>query len=164
MADVRPLRGIRYNREIVDDLARVITPPFDVISLEAQERYYARDPYNVIRLELGRESASDTTLDNRYTRSAAAFGEWRAVLRSQPQRIAPVLACGRACGEYAAVVVAARLLSVTCTARRGGSILHASRICAHAVSGQYLAAVCPGLGHRRNRSRRVCRARASRPL
>jgi uncharacterized protein (DUF1015 family) len=78
MADVRPLRGIRYNREIVDDLARVITPPFDVISLEAQERYYARDPYNVIRLELGRESASDTTLDNRYTRSVATFAEWRA--------------------------------------------------------------------------------------
>ena len=77
MADVRPLRGIRYNQEIVSDLARVITPPFDVISPEAQERYYARDPYNVIRLELGREFASDTTLDNRYTRSAAAFAEWR---------------------------------------------------------------------------------------
>src|SRR5579872_6310092 len=77
MADVRPLRGIRYNQEIVSDLARVITPPFDVISPEAQERYYERDPYNVIRLELGREFASDTTLDNRYTRSAAAFAEWR---------------------------------------------------------------------------------------
>ena len=78
MAEVRPLRGIRYNREIVDDLARVITPPFDVISPEAQERYYARDPYNMIRLELGREDTNDTTLDNRYTRSAAAFAEWRA--------------------------------------------------------------------------------------
>ena len=77
MADVRPLRGIRYNQEIADDLARVITPPFDVISPEAQERYYARDPYNVIRLELGREDTNDTTLDNRYTRSAATFAEWR---------------------------------------------------------------------------------------
>lgn len=78
MADVRPLRGIRYNREIVDDLARVITPPFDVITPEAQERYYERDPYNVIRLELGREDTNDSTLDNRYTRSAATFAEWRA--------------------------------------------------------------------------------------
>lgn len=78
MADVRPLRGIHYNREIVDDLARVITPPFDVISPEAQERYYARGPYNMIRLELGREDTNDSALDNRYTRSAAAFGEWRA--------------------------------------------------------------------------------------
>lgn len=78
MADVRPLRGIRYNREIIDDLARVITPPFDVITLEAQERYYERDPYNMIRLELGREDTNDSTLNNRYTRSAATFAEWRA--------------------------------------------------------------------------------------
>jgi len=35
MADVRPLRGIRYVHKPVDDLAQVVTPPFDVISKEA---------------------------------------------------------------------------------------------------------------------------------
>jgi uncharacterized protein (DUF1015 family) len=77
MADVQPLRGIRYSTKIVGDLSQVITPPFDVISDEAQARYYTRSPYNVIRLELGQEYQGDTTLNNRYTRAAAAFAEWR---------------------------------------------------------------------------------------
>lgn len=77
MADVRPLSGIRYTSQAVNDLAQVITPPFDVISAEAQARYYARHPYNVIRLELGQTTAADTTLDNRYTRAAATLAEWR---------------------------------------------------------------------------------------
>nr|HET6904744.1 DUF1015 domain-containing protein [Ktedonobacteraceae bacterium] len=77
MADVRALRGIRYNDEVVSDLAEVVTPPYDVISKEAQAKYYARNPYNVIRLELGEEQVGDNTLNNRYTRAAAALAEWR---------------------------------------------------------------------------------------
>lgn len=77
MADVRPLRGIRYNSEAASDLAQVVTPPFDVISPEAQARYYARHPYNIIRLELARDEAGDTTLNNRYTRAARTLAEWR---------------------------------------------------------------------------------------
>ena len=42
MADVRPLPGIRY--AATENLAALVTPPYDVISAEAQERYYARDP------------------------------------------------------------------------------------------------------------------------
>jgi len=75
MADVEPLRGIRY--EAIGDLTQIVTPPFDVISEEAQARYYARNPYNVIRLELGQEQPGDTTLNNRYTRSASTLAEWR---------------------------------------------------------------------------------------
>jgi uncharacterized protein (DUF1015 family) len=77
MAEVRPLRGLRYAREKVGDLAQVVTPPFDVISKEAQARYYERSPYNVIRLELGRVLPTDDTLDNVYTRAAATLAEWR---------------------------------------------------------------------------------------
>ena len=87
MADVRPLRGIRYASETVKDLAQVITPPFDVISPEAQERYYARNPYNVVRLELGKTTAEDTMLNNRYTRASQTLAEWRlaGVLRQEAQ-------------------------------------------------------------------------------
>ncbi|MGH2510060.1 MAG: DUF1015 family protein, partial [Ktedonobacteraceae bacterium] len=77
MADVRPLHGIRYAPKTVGELAQVVTPPFDVISAEAQERYYASNPYNVIRLELGKMTAADTTLNNRYTRAATTLAEWR---------------------------------------------------------------------------------------
>jgi uncharacterized protein (DUF1015 family) len=78
MADVQPLRGIRYASDVIGDLAQIITPPFDVISEEAQARYYGRNSYNVIRLELGVELPGDMILDNRYTRAAATFAEWRA--------------------------------------------------------------------------------------
>ncbi len=77
MAEVRPLRGIRYNTEKVGTIANVVTPPYDVISKEAQAAYYARSPYNVIRLELGQTTAEDGPLNTVYTRAAATLAEWR---------------------------------------------------------------------------------------
>src|SRR5579859_1691566 len=77
MADVQPLRGIRYDSQRAGNLAEMITPPYDVISEEDQARYYGRSPYNIIRLELGRDEADDSTLNNRYTRAAALLAEWR---------------------------------------------------------------------------------------
>jgi uncharacterized protein (DUF1015 family) len=84
MADVRPLPGIRYTAE--GDVAALVTPPYDVISAEDQARYYERHPENIIRLELGREEPGDDQLDNRYTRAAETFAEWRlrGVLRQDP--------------------------------------------------------------------------------
>ncbi|SRR5579883_837837 len=77
MADVRPFSGIRYGPDLTSQLAALVTPPYDVISPEAQTAYYERHPYNIIRLELGRDLAGDDTLNNRYTRAAATFAEWR---------------------------------------------------------------------------------------
>ena len=87
MADVRPLRGIRYATSQVGDIASVVTPPYDVISKEAQAGYYARSRYNVIRLELGQEYPTDNALNNVYTRAAATFSEWRleGILREEEQ-------------------------------------------------------------------------------
>jgi uncharacterized protein (DUF1015 family) len=78
MADVQPSRGIRYNSQAAANLAQLVTPPYDVISEEAQASYYARSPYNIIRLELGLDEPGDTILNNRYTRAASTFAEWRA--------------------------------------------------------------------------------------
>lgn len=75
MADVRPLPGIRYAAEA--ELAALVTPPYDVISPEAQARYYDRHPHNFIRLELGRDEPQDDALNNKYTRAAMTFAEWR---------------------------------------------------------------------------------------
>ncbi len=77
MAEVRPLRALRYAPEKVGDLSQVITPPYDVINPQAQTDYYERSPYNVIRLELGREGPGDYTLNNVYTRASATLAEWR---------------------------------------------------------------------------------------
>ena len=49
MADVRPFRALRY---AVPDLARVVAPPYDVISDEERREYLARDPHNIVHLTL----------------------------------------------------------------------------------------------------------------
>ncbi len=77
MADIRPFSGIRYAPELRPHLAALVTPPYDVISPEAQAAYYDRHPNNIIRLELGLDEPGDDTLNNRYTRAAATFADWR---------------------------------------------------------------------------------------
>jgi len=77
MADLRPFSGIHYASELRSHLADLVTPPYDVISPEAQTAYYARHPNNMIRLELGHDEPHDDTLNNRYTRAGATFADWR---------------------------------------------------------------------------------------
>lgn len=77
MAEISPFRGICYNRGKIDDLADVLTPPYDVISPVEQEQFYSRHPKNIIRLILGKISKTDSPKDNRYTRAAGFFDQWR---------------------------------------------------------------------------------------
>src|SRR3954452_15151290 len=77
MPDVRPFRGIRYDMARVGALSDVVAPPYDVIGPELQERLYAASPYNIIRLELGREEPGDTAEANRYTRAVRTLKDWR---------------------------------------------------------------------------------------
>lgn len=76
MATIKPFKGILYNPAMIADSAEVTTPPYDVISPEEQASYYERHPNNVIRLILGRAEATDSTLDNPHTRSAAYYRQW----------------------------------------------------------------------------------------
>jgi uncharacterized protein (DUF1015 family) len=76
LADVRPFRGLRYRPGVAANLADILSPPFDVISPEAQRFLLRRHPDNVVRLELGEERLDDTPQDNRYTRAAATLSDW----------------------------------------------------------------------------------------
>jgi len=78
MAEVIPFRGVLYDEKRIRNMEDVVTPPYDVISPEQQREYYARSPYNIIRLELGKERPGDSETDNKYTRAAALFRRWRA--------------------------------------------------------------------------------------
>jgi uncharacterized protein (DUF1015 family) len=77
MPQILPFAGWRYDPGKVD-YARVTTPPYDVISPEMQEELYARDDRNAVRLLFGREFATDSGADNRYTRAAAHLDAWRS--------------------------------------------------------------------------------------
>jgi len=76
MAEACPFRGIRYNREIVGDLAAVICPPYDVISPEQQKLYCEKSDYNAIRLEFPPVQPGDNDADNKYSRAATTLQQW----------------------------------------------------------------------------------------
>jgi len=76
MARIKPFRGIRYNPERIADMAAVVCPPYDVISESEQTAYYDRNPYNVIRMELGKSYPEDDRANNRHTRAGAYLRTW----------------------------------------------------------------------------------------
>jgi len=86
MAEIIPFRALRYNPRFVPDLKNVVAPPYDVISPEAQERYHARHPHNVVRLILAKDAAVGEPGGSRYARAAETFDAWRreGILRRDP--------------------------------------------------------------------------------
>lgn len=76
MAHVIPFRGLRYNREIIPDLAAVVSPPYDVITPAQQEELLSRHPQNAIHIDYGPKQPGDDDDNNSYSRAAAALGQW----------------------------------------------------------------------------------------
>ncbi len=77
MVEVVPFKGLLYNESKAGSLAELIAPPYDVIRPNMQEELYSKNPYNVVRLILGKQFPDDSEDNNRYTRSAKDFLEWK---------------------------------------------------------------------------------------
>jgi uncharacterized protein (DUF1015 family) len=75
MAQVFPFRAFRYNPAVAP-FSKVLTQPYDKISPEMQDRYYAATPHNLITIEKGRVYPDDSAQNNVYTRAAAALESW----------------------------------------------------------------------------------------
>jgi uncharacterized protein (DUF1015 family) len=71
MPIVKGFKGIRYSPDKIGDFAKVLAPPYDVISPAEQEGLLALDPLNVVRLVLPK---GDTDL--KYERAAKTFRDW----------------------------------------------------------------------------------------
>jgi uncharacterized protein (DUF1015 family) len=67
MAEVQPLRTLRYDPAIVGSLDDVIAPPYDVIDEEERARLAATSPYNVVEIDLPPS----------YEQAAETMREWR---------------------------------------------------------------------------------------
>ena len=76
MAHIAPFRALRYDPARVV-LPQVVTQPYDKITPEMRERYYAASPYNLVRIILGKEQPTDHSGESRYTRAAEFFRDWR---------------------------------------------------------------------------------------
>jgi uncharacterized protein (DUF1015 family) len=77
MAEIFPFAAWRYNPARVE-LEKVLTQPYDKISAELQEQYYARSPYNLIPVEKGLVLPGDTPENNVYIRAAERLKAWIA--------------------------------------------------------------------------------------
>jgi len=71
MVRIAPFHGVFYNQKKFRDLARVVSPPYDVISPEEQEKLYRKSPHNFVRLDFHREPDS-------YAAVAELFANWQA--------------------------------------------------------------------------------------
>lgn len=50
MANIKPFRGYRYSSEKIENIADVMAPPYDALSVEETDSYYDLNPYNAVRL------------------------------------------------------------------------------------------------------------------
>ncbi len=69
MVELKPFKGIQYNKEKVEDMDDVITQPYDKISEEMQEKYYEKNHYNYCKLILPIE-------ENRYEIASKRLNQW----------------------------------------------------------------------------------------
>jgi uncharacterized protein (DUF1015 family) len=75
--DVRPFRALRYESDVVGDLAAVVSPPYDVIDPTEAVDLLNRHPKNAVRLDLPLGEQGDGP-DDRYRRAARTFAAWRS--------------------------------------------------------------------------------------
>ena len=77
---IEPMRGLLYDRAVAGDPAKVVAPPYDLIGAARQHQLYDRSPYNIVRLEFGRDA-------DRYSAAEKTLAEWTAagVLRRAPR-------------------------------------------------------------------------------
>lgn len=75
MAKVIPFRGILYNTSKVS-IEGVLAPPYDIITPEYREALYMQSPYNIVRIDFGKEELGDNEIENKYLRARRYFDEW----------------------------------------------------------------------------------------
>jgi uncharacterized protein (DUF1015 family) len=68
VADLQPLRTLRYEPAAVGSLADVIAPPYDVIDEAMRAELASRSPYNVVHVDLPRS----------YDDAAQTMADWRS--------------------------------------------------------------------------------------
>jgi uncharacterized protein (DUF1015 family) len=74
VAIVFPFRGLRYDKDVVGDLSRVVTQPYDKTTPSMQDAYYQRSPYNVVRVTLNLEKREIPETD--YSDAGSNFRQW----------------------------------------------------------------------------------------
>ena len=80
MAEIRPFRALRFNTEKAGEIGQLVCPPYDIISDEQRKGYLAKNPCNIIRLELPKG-------ENPYQTAGETLKQWmeQGILRQDEQ-------------------------------------------------------------------------------
>jgi uncharacterized protein (DUF1015 family) len=71
VAEIQPFKGVRYDVPQAE-LTKVLAPPYDVIPPAYQEELYARDPRNIVRVELNKSPGEAA-----YEEAGRIYRQWR---------------------------------------------------------------------------------------
>ncbi len=71
MADVQPLRALRYDQERAGPLQDLVSPPYDVIDDTQHAELVSRSPYNVVNIDLPRADGDP------YAAAAGLLARWQ---------------------------------------------------------------------------------------
>jgi uncharacterized protein (DUF1015 family) len=72
MANIEPIRALRYDPDLTGGLQDVVAPPYDVIDDQERAQLEARSPYNIVRVDLPQGG------EDRYEKAAALLDQWRS--------------------------------------------------------------------------------------
>jgi len=80
MADVLPFKGVLFNVPKISKSSgeELLAPPYDIITPEYKDELYAKSPYNIVRIDFGRELPGDDDKTNKYSRARAFLDAWLA--------------------------------------------------------------------------------------
>ena len=77
MAIVAPFRALRFDPSKLDRLEDVVTPPYDIIDEKNQAAFQARNPYNMIYLDISKSPGKGDESEERYTSAKNYFTQWQ---------------------------------------------------------------------------------------
>jgi uncharacterized protein (DUF1015 family) len=63
----------KVSRLLGEDL---LAPPYDIITPDYRQELYEKSPYNIVRIDFGKENPGDNLQENKYTRARAYLEDW----------------------------------------------------------------------------------------
>jgi uncharacterized protein (DUF1015 family) len=78
MAEVVAFKGVLYNMQnpSLSSGKGLFAPPYDIITPEYREELYNCSPYNIVRIDFGKEFSGDGEGNNKYTRANDCLETW----------------------------------------------------------------------------------------
>ncbi|PKL51519.1 MAG: hypothetical protein CVV37_06095 [Nitrospira bacterium HGW-Nitrospira-1] len=78
MAEVVPFKGVLFNIPKISKVSGedLLAPPYDIITPEYRETLYNKSPYNIVRIDFGKELPGDDSAENKYTRAQKLLEAW----------------------------------------------------------------------------------------